>query len=202
MCCTQRTCHNIFYALVDVTRSGMKTRQNWPDLSRRRPDPISYRDHEMCTQLRYHTDTPLDLLLSLSALCSCSAYWLVCANICVFVLSFVLCPVLLGVTRPLTRCFFFFSFGCLDVCFAACIGCFCAASMYIYTHAHMPHVVSDIHTSYSLSIASCSHKVEPQGWCSDARNCLIYTHMSRKICVKNITKTLFLSTSERCIGIS
>lgn len=175
----------------------MKTRQNWSDLSHHLPDPISFqRPQDVHTApisaAHRHTSrfTPQPFCSVFVHCC-----WLVCAKLCLFVLLFFVPFCSASLARSL-GVWCFFSFGRHDVCFAACIGCFCAAYMYIYTHAHTPHVVSDFHTSYSLWIAPCRPKEEPHGWyVSDARNCLM-------ISVKNITKTFFLSTSEHWIGFS
>lgn len=89
-------------------------------------------------------------------------YWLVCKTlpICTIFCSFS-CFALRHL--PAHWVSGAFSFGWLDVCFAACIGC-SVQHICIYTLILMPHFVLDIHTSYSLYIASYSHKMGRHGY--------------------------------------
>lgn len=161
-CCTQRTCHNIFYTLVYVPHSGMKTRQNWPDLSHHHhlPDPISlHRPQDVHTA--QISDAPLDSTPQPFCSVCVHCYWLVCAKLCLFVFAFVLCPVLLGVTCPLTRCLvLFILLAVLTFALLLVLG------------------VSVQHICVCVYIHSCSYAsrrlghpriiqpfVEPHGWC-------------------------------------
>lgn len=62
-------------------------------------------------------------------------YWLVCAKLYLFVLSFVLCPVLLSVTCPLTGCLVLFHLAGLMFALLFVLDVLCSIYVYIRSYS-------------------------------------------------------------------
>ena len=97
--------------------------------------------HELTHTAHTHTFSSLYLFLSYSALCFVCNALVVLAHVCTGSrfyswLGARLRPILFSVTCPLTGCVVLLSFGCLNVCFAACIGCCVQHITYTHTHTH------------------------------------------------------------------
>lgn len=142
------------------------TRQNRTDLclhahthTHQVPSPlVGHKMHiNQTTHTHIHKHTLYSLLsCSRSVFVQCSR--LMCAELCLFVLSF--CCLSCFARRHSTRslgvwCFFFSPHQA--VCSAACIGCSVQPSMCLYTHTHASLCLRHLHTSYSLHIAFCTH---------------------------------------------
>lgn len=116
-------------------RATLKTRQNQPDHCRNIPAPISLRNRS-ANQHTNSNDTQLThlpflyLFLQLFLLCVCVMllwFWLMLTWSCVFMArckTWPICTIFcsLSLARSL-GVFVLFHFGCLNVCFAACIWC-------------------------------------------------------------------------------
>lgn len=170
MCRAQRACHNIFYA-VFYTAHDRTTHKNQNELARALhhiPGPHCSQKQGVKNNTRYrwtqtllthtHALFPLYLFRTCPALCLCNALVVLAHAHTGSCLLMAWCK-----TRPsyilfswgffcsqslsFTGCFVLFSFGCLNVCFAACIECSVQhiTYKYIYTHTHT-------HTHASLSL--------------------------------------------------
>lgn len=98
-----------------------------------------------------HTHTPLFIYSSAVPLCVCA---MLLARVCkTLPICTIFCSLSCFALRHLPAHWVSgaFSFGWLDVCFAACIGC-SVQHICIYTLILMPHFVLDIHTSYIIII--------------------------------------------------
>lgn len=149
MCGVQSACHNIFHAVFYVAQdTATATHKNQTELAWSLSSHIGSKNKKKTAHTIHmnwnnmqHTHTPflsLFLFLSCTALCLCNALVVLahaCTGSCLLMArckSRPICAIFLFSVpffalshfAPLTGCVVLFSFGCPNVCFAACIGCF------------------------------------------------------------------------------
>lgn len=142
MCSVQRACHNIFHATCPI--HGIRHNHAWKTdrysliaAVTHQAGPVSFRNrcenqhkmHKISNSTQLSHSSSLFIGCSAVPLCVCAVllwFWLTWIMLSrgsvrdsAYILSSVLL-FLLSVTCPLTG-FLCFSFGCLNICFAACI---------------------------------------------------------------------------------